>query len=70
MLLETRGIGLRTRAAPVGFGDGVLRLADGSTVAADAVVALPKLEGPGLEGIPRRTNTASSPRTSTVASPI
>jgi sulfide:quinone oxidoreductase len=53
MLLETRGIGLRTAAAQVGFGDGVLRLADGGTVAAGAVVALPKLEGPDLDGIPQ-----------------
>jgi len=50
-LLEMRGIGLRTAAPPVAFEDGVLRIADGDSVAADAVVALPKLEGPRLEGI-------------------
>jgi sulfide:quinone oxidoreductase len=53
LLLEMRGIGLRTEATPAGFGDGVLTLVDGGTVEADAVVALPKLEGPGLEGIPQ-----------------
>jgi len=31
----------------------VLGLADGRTLTADAVVALPKLEGPRLEGIPQ-----------------
>jgi sulfide:quinone oxidoreductase len=53
MLLETRGIDLRTAKSPVAFEDGVLRSADGSGVAADAVVALPKLEGPHLDGIPQ-----------------
>jgi sulfide:quinone oxidoreductase len=52
-LLDMRGIGLRTATAPVAFEDGALRLADGSFVAADAVVALPKLEGPRLDGIPQ-----------------
>jgi sulfide:quinone oxidoreductase len=52
-LLEMRGIGLQTSAAPVAFEDSVLRLADGGSVAADAVVALPKLEGPLLHGIPQ-----------------
>jgi sulfide:quinone oxidoreductase len=53
LLLETRGIGLRTAAPPISFEDGVLRRADGGTFAADAVIALPKLEGPRLEGIPQ-----------------
>jgi sulfide:quinone oxidoreductase len=52
-LLEMRGIGLRTATAPVAFEEGALSLADGGTVAADAVVALPKLEGPRLDGIPQ-----------------
>lgn len=52
-LLETRGIGLRTGIAPVAFEDGALRLMDGSTIAADAVVALPTLEGPRIDGIPQ-----------------
>jgi sulfide:quinone oxidoreductase len=52
-LLDMRGIGLQTAALPVEFGDGVLRLADGGSVAGDAVVALPRLEGPPLDGIPQ-----------------
>jgi len=52
-LLELRDIGLRTGTQPVAFEGGTLRLADGDVVAADAVVALPKLEGPMLEGIPQ-----------------
>ena len=52
-LLDMRGIGLQTATEPVAFEDGVLRLADGGAVASDAVVALPKLEGPHLEGIPQ-----------------
>jgi sulfide:quinone oxidoreductase len=53
LLLEMRGIGIRTGIAPVAFADGVLGLADGGAVAADAVVALPRLEGPRLDGIPQ-----------------
>ena len=53
LLLELRGIGLRTSTTPGVFADGLLRLADGGTVTADAVVALPKLEGPRLDGIPQ-----------------
>ena len=52
-LLETRGIGLRTSATPVAFEEGVLRLADGGTLIADAVVALPALEGPRIDGLPQ-----------------
>lgn len=52
-LLDTRGIGLRTTAVPVAFEEGMLHLADGGALAADAVVALPKLEGPRLDGIPQ-----------------
>ena len=52
-LLETRGIGLRTAATPVAFEEGVLRLADGGTLTADAVVALPTLEGPRIDGLPQ-----------------
>ncbi len=53
LLLEMRGIGLRTATTPLEFEDGVLELAGGGTIVADAVVALPKLEGPSLEGIPQ-----------------
>ena len=41
------------RSRPIAFEDGVLRSADGSGVTADAVVALPKLEGQHLDGIPQ-----------------
>jgi sulfide:quinone oxidoreductase len=51
-LLETRGIRLRAQRAPVRFEDGLLRLAPDGEVEADAVVALPRLEGPRLAGIP------------------
>ena len=51
-LLEMRGVALQTGASPEAFEDGELRLSGGGTVVADAVVALPKLEGPRLEGIP------------------
>jgi sulfide:quinone oxidoreductase len=53
LLLEMRGIGLRTATTPLEFEDGVLELARGGAITADAVVALPKLEGPSLEGIPQ-----------------
>lgn len=52
-LLEMREIGLQAGKTPVAFEDGVLRLADGGTVDADAVVALPNLEGRPLDGIPQ-----------------
>lgn len=53
LLLEMRGIALRTGETPLAFEDGVLELGDGGTVTADAVVALPRLEGPRLDGIPQ-----------------
>lgn len=52
-LLELRGIGLRTAATPIAFENGVLRREDGRTLQADAVVALPALEGPRIEGLPQ-----------------
>jgi sulfide:quinone oxidoreductase len=51
-LLETRGIRLRAQRTPVRFEGGVLSLAPEGEVDADAVVALPRLEGPRLAGIP------------------
>ena len=53
LLLETRGICLQTAARPVEFEVGTLRLASGGAVPADAVVALPKLEGPPIGGVPQ-----------------
>ena len=51
-LLAARGIQVETSVTPVLFDEGVLRLASGRPVEADAVVALPQLEGPRLPGIP------------------
>ena len=51
-LLETRGIALRTQSTPVSFEEGLLRLSPRGQVEAGAVVALPRLEGPKLAGIP------------------
>jgi sulfide:quinone oxidoreductase len=50
--LERAGIELHTGAAALSFADGELTLASGGTIAADAAVALPRLEGPSLEGLP------------------
>jgi sulfide:quinone oxidoreductase len=51
-LLEIRGVRFEPCAVPVAFHDGVLELAGDEPIAADAVVALPRLEGPRTEGIP------------------
>jgi sulfide:quinone oxidoreductase len=50
-LLEARGIGLRTHAAPIGFENGVLRLAPQGWIEADRVIASPRLQGPALPGV-------------------
>jgi sulfide:quinone oxidoreductase len=50
-LLEARGIGLRTHAAPIGFENGVLRLAPQGWIEADRVVASARLQGPALPGV-------------------
>jgi sulfide:quinone oxidoreductase len=52
-VLAFRDIDVRTGTVPLGFADGVLRIApDGEGIAADAVVALPRLEGMRVEGVP------------------
>jgi sulfide:quinone oxidoreductase len=51
-LLEIRGISLTRQAAPIAFENGSLRLAPEGRVEADRVVALPRLEGPRLPGVP------------------
>jgi sulfide:quinone oxidoreductase len=51
-LLELRGIGLVAGATPVEVGDGGLRLAPEGRLEADAVLALPRLRGPALPGVP------------------
>jgi sulfide:quinone oxidoreductase len=50
-LLEARGIELYTEATPLGFREGVLTTAPNRNIEADAAVALPRLEGPRLDGI-------------------
>jgi sulfide:quinone oxidoreductase len=51
-LLELRGIQLQTATAE-SWTEGTLSLRDGRELPADAVVALPKLEGPRINGIPQ-----------------
>jgi sulfide:quinone oxidoreductase len=52
-LLEIRGVRLETGVSPVAWNDGVLWLAGGGKLEADAAVALPKLVGPPIAGIPQ-----------------
>jgi sulfide:quinone oxidoreductase len=51
-LLAERAIGLVTDAYPVRYADGVLSLRPEGAVAADHVVALPRLDGPAIAGLP------------------
>jgi sulfide:quinone oxidoreductase len=51
-LLELRGIDVRTGTVPLDFADGVLRVAPGDAIPADRVIAMPKLQGPRIEGVP------------------
>ena len=51
-LLESRGIEVRTLTRPVSVDDGELHIAGGGRVLADRVVALPRLEGPHIPGLP------------------
>ncbi len=55
-LLETRGIRLRTGASPVDFRDGELHVLGGDSLAADRVVALPRLRGRRIDGIPQTSD--------------
>jgi sulfide:quinone oxidoreductase len=52
-LLEERAIALHTGAYPAEARAGELLLAGGSVVVADRVVALPRLQGPRIGGIPQ-----------------
>jgi sulfide:quinone oxidoreductase len=52
-LLEERGIALQTGSCPVELADGELRLVPEGTLAADRVVALPRLRGPRIDGLPQ-----------------
>jgi sulfide:quinone oxidoreductase len=51
-LLADRGIRIVTGTYAVAFADGLLSLRPGGSVAAERVVALPRLEGPALHGVP------------------
>jgi sulfide:quinone oxidoreductase len=51
-LLALRGIKVETSVVPVRFENSVLTLVADRQLAADAVVALPQLEGPSLPGVP------------------
>ncbi len=51
-LLEIRGIELTLGAAPTTFDDGWLQVSSGEPIRADRVIALPRLEGPRIEGVP------------------
>jgi sulfide:quinone oxidoreductase len=55
-LFEARGIELHAGAYPSAFERGQLELVPGETLGADAVVALPRLEGPRIEGLPHDTD--------------
>jgi sulfide:quinone oxidoreductase len=51
-LLETRGIDVRLRTTPFRFERGALQLMPADSLDADAVIALPRAEGPFLSGLP------------------
>jgi len=51
--LSERGIAVRAAARAIAVGPGVLELADGPPVAADRVIALPRLVGPAIPGLPQ-----------------
>jgi sulfide:quinone oxidoreductase len=51
-VLEIRGIELELGAAPIAWQDGRLALAGRVSIEADAAVALPRLLGPALAGVP------------------
>ena len=65
-LLSERRIRLRTGAVPEHVTGDVLWLDSGEAVLADAVLSLPRLEGPGLAGLPA-DERGSSPSTRTAA---
>ena len=52
-LLEERGISVQTGASPVEFVDEELRHIPEGAIAADRVVALPRLRGPRIDGLPQ-----------------
>jgi sulfide:quinone oxidoreductase len=52
-LLDERGIAIQTGASPVELADGELRLFPEGTLAADRAVALPRLRGTRIDGLPQ-----------------
>jgi sulfide:quinone oxidoreductase len=52
-LLEERGIAVQTGSCPVEVVDGELHLVPEGRVAVDRVVALPRLRGPRIDGLPQ-----------------
>src|SRR6266545_2601748 len=52
-LLEERGIAVQTGSCPVEFVDDELRLVPEGSIAADRVVALPRLRGTRIDGLPQ-----------------
>ena len=52
-LLDERGITLVTGSHPAEFADGELRLVPEGEIEVDRVVALPRLRGPRLDGLPQ-----------------
>jgi sulfide:quinone oxidoreductase len=52
-LLEERGIAVQTGSCAVEYVEGELRLVPEGTIAADRVVALPRLRGPRIDGLPQ-----------------
>ena len=55
-LLDRHGIGLRTNTIPAAVEENVLRFVGTGEVEADRVVALPRIEGPRLPGVPHDAN--------------
>ena len=51
-LLAIRAIELHLRSTPVSFTNGLLQLASASALEVDRVVAMPRLEGPRIPGVP------------------
>jgi sulfide:quinone oxidoreductase len=52
-LLEQRGVAVQTGCSGVEFVEGELRLVPEGSISADRVVALPRLRGPRIDGLPQ-----------------
>jgi sulfide:quinone oxidoreductase len=55
-LLAIRGITCHLGMTPIAFDDRVLRVVPGSGIEADCVIAMPRLQGPALAGLPSDTD--------------